>query len=457
MVREKQLFVCQNCGFESAGWLGRCPGCDQWNTFQVETTVRKKTGSDRATGRVILLDQVDNQGEERLLSGWEEFDRVLGGGIVSGSVVLIGGDPGIGKSTLLLQLGGALSQRGPVLYVSGEESASQVKIRAARLGVGGSQLYFLAEVNLASIEEAIRSLSPVMVVIDSIQTMYRDDIDVAAGSVTQVRECTAQLTRLAKTERTPVFIIGHVTKEGHLAGPRVLEHMVDTVLYFEGERHQSFRLLRAVKNRFGATDEIGVFDMQDRGLIEVRNPSELFLAERPETAPGSCVVPSIEGTRPLLVEIQALVSPSALGSPRRMATGIDYNRTSMIVAVLEKRAGLRLGQCDVYINVVGGVKLNEPAADLGTAVALASSFYDLPVPSDTVFVGEIGLTGEIRSVGQMEQRVKEAARLGFRRCLVPSGSTRACRGLTVELLGVPTLGKALDIALGGNRERGKTG
>jgi len=447
MVKDKQLFVCQNCGFESVRWLGRCPGCGEWNTFQAELTARRKDTNLTPSGQAFLLDDINHQGEERSLTGCGELDRVLGGGIVAGSVVLIGGDPGIGKSTLLLQLAGTLSGRGPVLYVSGEESASQVKIRAARLRVAGRQLYFLAEVNLAYIEEAIRNLSPVLVVIDSIQTMYRSEIDVAAGSVTQVRECTALLTRLAKTVQTPVFIIGHVTKDGHLAGPRILEHMVDTVLYFEGDRHQSFRVLRAVKNRFGSTNEVGIFEMQDRGLVEVLNPSELFLAERPESVSGSCVVPSIEGTRPLLVEIQALVSPSSLGSPRRMATGIDYNRAAMIVAVLDKRAGMRLGACDVYINVVGGVKLDEPAVDLGVALALASSLYDLPVPPDLVAVGEIGLTGEIRAVGHIDQRVREAARLGFRRFLLPGGNAKAYQGTEMETIAVSTLRHALELAI----------
>jgi DNA repair protein RadA/Sms len=390
------------------------------------------------------------EGFSRIPVPVEEFNRALGGGIVPGSVVLIGGDPGIGKSTLLLQVSALLATSGKTtLYVSGEESAQQVKMRADRLGIAAEKLLVLSETNLSQILSQIEGLEPHLVVVDSIQSVYLDDLESSAGSIGQVRECAAALLRLAKSRNIPMFIVGHVTKEGAIAGPRVLEHMVDTVLYLEGERFHAYRLLRSVKNRFGSTDEVGVFEMQEGGLVEVSNPSQAFLSERLASATGSAVAVTMEGTRPLLVEIQALTTPTAFGLPRRTANGIDVNRTLLLVAVLSKRVGFKLATQDVFVNVVGGMRINEPAADLAVAVAIASSYRDVPVPEDCVLVGEIGLSGELRSVGQAERRLNEAAKLGFRRCIVPRTLKLArpdtLKGIAVER--ARSIGDALELAL----------
>ncbi len=450
MPRQRSRFFCRECGYEAGKWLGRCPGCGNWNTFAEAPAPPR--GPAPVSGFSSPPEPLVPSGlkeQERLRGHSPELDRVLGGGIVPGSVVLLGGDPGIGKSTLLLQLAAAVSGRyGPVLYVSGEESRPQVEMRMQRLGLAGERLYFTGETDLERIKEYAAQLRPVLLVVDSIQTVFRPDLDLAPGSVGQLRECTLELVRLAKQEGCCCFLVGHVTKDGVLAGPRLLEHMVDVVLYFEGERHQSFRLLRAVKNRFGATNEVAVFALGERGLEDVPNPSGFFLAERPEGVPGTVVVAAVEGTRPLLVEVQALVCATSFGTPRRVATGLDYNRVVLAAAVLEKRAGLRLGNHDVYVSVAGGLRVVEPAADLGIALALASSYRNVPVAPGTVVLGEIGLAGELRSVGQVEQRVKEALRLGFRRLLLPArGLPERDWGPGVEVLGVHTLQEALELGL----------
>ena len=417
--------------------MGKCPDCQQWNTL-IEETVPSSRGKAHRVGdtnaKALRLDEINTQDEPRKQCGISELDRVLGGGIVAGSFTLIGGDPGIGKSTLLLQAVDQLSRNGSTLYVTGEESCLQVKMRAERLGVKPEHLFLLAETALEAILDKVREVQPDFLIIDSIQTMFTTQIESAPGSVSQVRECAGQLMQQAKNDNLPTFIVGHVTKDGSIAGPRVLEHMVDTVLYFEGDPGHPYRILRAVKNRFGSTNEIGVFQMSDRGLREVKNPSEIFLAERPEDAPGSIVIPSLEGSRPILVELQALVSSAPYGTARRTAMGIDHNRVSLLVAVLEKKVGMSLLSHDIFVNVAGGVKIDEPAADLGILAALASSHLNKSVPRRTVVFGEIGLAGEIRAVSQPELRIKEAARLGFERCLLPASNSKnieAPSGLTL--------------------------
>jgi len=454
MAKSKTRFVCQQCGHESMGWLGRCPGCGEWNTLVEELEPRKTAAAGRSRGdgtgpRAITA--IETSSDTRYTTGIGELDRVLGGGVVPGSLVLIGGDPGIGKSTLLLQAANTFARlSGPVLYVTGEESARQIKMRADRLGTLSDRLYVVAETDLTEVESYVASSGPVLLIIDSIQTVYDPDLQSAPGSVSQVRECTGRLLRLAKTGGTPVFIIGHVTKEGMVAGPRVLEHMVDTVLYFEGERHNTYRILRAEKNRFGSTNEIGIFEMRDTGLVQVLNPSEIFLAERPLGVPGSVVAVCMEGTRPVLVEVQALVSPTSFGMPRRMATGIDYNRLSLLMAVLEKRVGLHLQNQDAYLKVAGGVRIEEPAVDLGVVAAVASSFRDLPADPHACLIGEVGLSGEVRAVGRIEQRVREAQKLGFRTCIVPSRNTVKPEDFpTVDLLPVEQVEEALTYVMGG--------
>lgn len=426
MERQKILFVCQQCGATFPKWMGKCPECGEWNSL-VETVEKTKAGEIKATAAIPQkLSQIKSTKKTRIITGMGEFDRVLGGGVVTGSVILVAGEPGIGKSTLMLQLG----QRTGGLYVSGEESLPQIKIRAERLGIspkrrsvaGGKseEIMFLAETNVDTINATIEQLSNLpMVIVDSIQTLYTAQLSGVAGSVGQVRECAGRLLRVAKNLGVPVFLIGHVTKEGAIAGPKILEHMVDTVIYIEGERFGSARLLRATKNRFGATDEVGVFEMTDKGLEEVTNPSKLFLKERVKRVPGSVVVATIEGTRPVLVEIQALVVPTQLAIPRRVSQGIDYNRLQMIVAVLSKKLGLPLAGSDVYINITGGLKIEEPAADLGVALAVYSSFKNMAIDAKTVCFGELGLLGEIREVGQMEKRKKEANKLGFTTIITP--------------------------------------
>lgn len=457
MAKVKSIFLCQDCGYESPKWMGKCPGCQAWNTM-VEETIRPEknvrglsSGDSSLKQRPQSIVEVKSEQEPRIPTNYQEFNRVLGGGIVPGSLVLVGGDPGIGKSTLLLQTSAQLAQKGErVLYISGEESVKQTKLRADRLEIAAKDLFVLAETDLELIEQAMADIMPSVMIIDSIQTVYRSEVTSAPGSVSQVRECTSHLMRMAKTKGIAIFIVGHVTKEGAIAGPRLLEHMVDAVLYFEGERHHTFRILRAVKNRFGSTNEIGVFEMKEEGLEEVLNPSEIFLEERSKGAAGSTVVASLEGTRPMLVELQALISPTSFGNPRRMATGIDHNRVSLLMAVLEKRVGLLLQNQDAYLNVAGGVRLDEPAIDLAVAISIASSFRDAPTKPTDVMIGEIGLTGEVRRVSRIEQRVHEAAKLGFTRAIIPDkniGGWTVPKG--IKVVGVSTVYEALQAALGG--------
>ena len=425
------VYFCNSCGYESSKWMGQCPGCHSWNTF-TEETVNRQAAKGRSSlssavssesGKPVSLSGIELNDEDKIDTHIEELNRVLGGGIVRGSLTLVGGDPGIGKSTLLLQVCRQLSSdKVPVLYISGEESLKQIKMRAERLGEFTDSLKLLCETDLSVVEETIRKEKPSVVVIDSIQTMFSEDVSSAPGSVSQVREATGVLLKLAKTLTTSIFIVGHVTKEGTVAGPRVLEHMVDTVLYFEGDRHASYRILRGVKNRFGSTNEIGVFEMRNEGLIEVLNPSEYMLNGRPKDASGSVVVCALEGTRPLLIELQALVCHSGFGIPRRQTTGADLNRLNLLMAVLEKRVGLHLGECDAYVNVAGGMKLNEPAVDLGIVLAVVSSFKNVTIQEDVVAFGEVGLSGEVRSVSMAETRIREAAKLGFKTCILPVGN-----------------------------------
>ncbi len=458
--RASTIFYCQSCGYESAKWMGQCPGCREWNTFVEEPTDRTSlTGGSGGglSGRrdrpvPTVLAQVAVREEDRLSTGMGELDRVLGGGIVQGSLTLVGGDPGIGKSTLLLQVCRNLSGDGhSVLYISGEESPAQIKMRADRIGEFSSRMLLLCETNLGEIAQVIRSQRPEAVVIDSIQTMYNENVSSAPGSVSQVRESTSVLMQLAKGLGVSVFLVGHVTKEGTVAGPRVLEHMVDTVLYFEGERHASYRILRGVKNRFGSTDEIGVFEMRERGLEEVRNASEYMLNGRPENASGSVVVCTMEGTRPLLVEIQALVCHTSFGIPRRQATGADFNRMNLLMAVLEKRSGMQLAACDAYVNITGGLRILEPAVDLGVVIAVLSSFRNCALNPRLAAFGEVGLSGEIRGVSMAKQRVAEAERLGFDTCILPYVSAEECRRGSggpheggMKIIGVKTVQDVID-------------
>lgn len=444
---KKTVFFCQNCGHEESKWLGQCPACKEWNTFVEEkvtvsrgsTSAASEAGKERVS-KVVTLSSVSVEEDERIRTSIAELDRVLGGGIVQGSLVLVGGDPGIGKSTLLLQVCQRLSDAGKnVLYISGEESGKQIKLRANRMGTFSEHLYLLCETNLELIRQTIERQKPDMVVIDSIQTMYNEEVSSAPGSVSQVRESTNILMQLAKGMNISIFIVGHVTKEGTVAGPRVLEHMVDTVLYFEGDRHASYRILRGVKNRFGSTNEIGVFEMRKEGLVEVENPSEFMLSGRPEHASGSVVACAMEGTRPILMEIQALVCRSNFGMPRRTAAGLDYNRVNLLMAVLEKRAGLPLSNYDAYVNIAGGIRMNEPAADLGIVMAIASSYKNRPVPEDAIVFGEVGLSGEVRAVTMPEQRVAEARKLGFKTCIIPEVSLKTL-GTSDEKLGIRVVG-----------------
>ena len=449
--RAKAIYVCQQCGAQSLKWVGRCPDCGEWNSM-VETVESRDVSSPSSVvprSKPQRLAEIPVEGFQRIAVPVSEFSRALGGGIVPGSMVLIAGDPGIGKSTLLLQVTALVSESlGKVLYVSGEESAPQIKSRAERLGISPDGLYLLTETDMDVIMDHIHELAPELVVVDSIQTVYVPDLTSSAGNISQVRESASRLAHLAKGEGVPVFIVGHVTKEGAIAGPRVLEHMVDTVLYLEGERFHSYRLLRCVKNRFGSTDEVGVFEMSGQGMLEVSNPSEAFLSER-SGGTGSAIAVTLEGTRPLLVEIQALTSTTSFGLPRRTANGIDFNRLLLLVAVLSKRMGMRLHDQDVFVNVVGGLRIREPAVDLSVAVAIASSVRDKPVADDLAIVGEIGLSGELRSISQAPRRLGEATRLGFKRCLLPhSVRLPRERPANVELIRARSLGQALDVALG---------
>ena len=447
------IYFCQNCGFESAKWMGQCPGCKEWNTFVEEVVDRKKTSSTSVKKALedvkpVPLSKITSANEERTSTQMKELDRVLGGGIVKGSLVLVGGDPGIGKSTLLLQVCKNLSNKKiDVLYISGEESLQQIKLRAERIGEFGDSLELLCETNLDIIKEVIARKKPSVVIVDSIQTMLSEDVSSAPGSVSQVREATSVFMQIAKGMDISIFIVGHVTKEGVVAGPRVLEHMVDTVLYFEGDRHESYRILRGVKNRFGSTNEIGVFEMRNIGLVEVENPSEFMLSGKPKGASGSVVACSMEGTRPILLEVQALICHTNFGNPRRTATGTDYNRVNLLMAVLEKRLGMRLSECDAYVNIAGGLRMNEPAIDLGIVLAIMSSKLDKPIDEKTICFGEVGLSGEVRGVSMAEQRVLEAKKLGFERCILPhvckDGFLHNIEG--IELIGVSNLAEVVGV------------
>lgn len=449
---KKTVFFCQNCGHEETKWLGQCPACKEWNTFveeKVSVSSPGKSGivKEERDNRPVALKSVATDEDDRIQTKIGELDRVLGGGIVPGSLVLVGGDPGIGKSTLLLQVCQALSAGNKnILYISGEESLKQIRLRANRMGEFSEKLYLLCETSLDRIRNVIEKSKPDMVVIDSIQTMYNEEVASAPGSVSQVRESTNIFMQLAKGLNISIFIVGHVTKEGTVAGPRVLEHMVDTVLYFEGDRHASYRILRAVKNRFGSTNEIGVFEMRTEGLVEVKNPSEFMLSGKPENASGSVVACAMEGTRPMLMEIQALVCRSNFGMPRRTAAGLDYNRVNLLMAVLEKRAGLALSNYDAYVNIAGGIRMNEPAVDLGVVMAIASSYRNKPIPDDMIVFGEVGLSGEVRGVTMPEQRVTEAKKLGFKSCIVPKVSEDALKGIEgIRIIGVGSVNQAISV------------
>lgn len=462
-AKNEYIYFCNECGYESTKWMGQCPACKAWNSF-VEEKVDKKTVATVGTKRAamqkedsvpVTFAEISVEEEERIMTGMSELDRVLGGGIVRGSLILVGGDPGIGKSTLLLQACRNLSADAhEVLYISGEESLRQIKLRATRIGDMTEHVRLLCETNLENIVGVVSKCKPEIVIIDSIQTMYSDSLEATPGSVSQVREATAMLMRMAKDENVSVFIVGHVTKEGTVAGPRVLEHMVDTVLYFEGDRHASYRILRGVKNRFGSTNEIGVFEMREEGLIEVTNPSEYMLSGRPAQASGAVVACSIEGTRPILVEVQALVNETAFAIPRRTATGTDFNRVNLLMAVLEKRCHLPVGKLDAYVNIAGGVRMSEPALDLAIVMAIVSSLNDKPVDEHTVFFGEVGLSGEVRAVSMGEHRIREAAKLGFTRAIVPKTvADRINKTEGISVIGVSTVSEAIYKAM--NQQRAK--
>ncbi len=457
MAKAKSIFYCTECGNETAKWAGRCPACGAWNTVVEQENVAISRGNRNAgvrntpfhSVRAISLTDVENTQEIRFSTGMRELDRVLGGGAVKGSLVLVGGAPGIGKSTLMLQICQSLCEFSKVLYVSGEESVSQLKLRAQRLGVQSDQLFVLSETGLGDVLQCVDQESPDILIVDSIQTLYNRELDSAPGSIGQVKDCTMALMQLAKGNGITVFVIGHVNKEGSIAGPKVLEHMVDCVLYFEGDQHMSYRILRAAKNRFGATNEIGVFEMMSGGLEEVENPSQMLLSGRPEDTPGTCVTCVMEGVRPVLAEIQALLAPAAYGTSRRSSNGFDYNRAAMLLAVLEKRGGLKVSQCDAYINIIGGLTLDEPSADLAAILALASSYLDRSIPSDITAIGEVGLTGELRNVNHLEQRLSEVHRLGFKRCIIPRRHRNAKFDLEgLNVIEVSNIGEAIRVGLG---------
>jgi len=451
MAKNKTVFVCNECGYESPKWMGKCPACNAWNSFFEEKVVSSSNSNSskkKEISKPIELNRIEGKSESKISTGFNELDRVLGGGLVNGSLILLGGEPGIGKSTLILQICNKIKTDGKVLYVSGEESGEQIKLRADRLGVKNDNLLFLSETNIENIEENILSINPKLVIIDSIQTMYSEEITSAAGSVSQVREITAKVMRTCKENGVTTILIGHVTKDGNIAGPRVLEHMVDTVLYLEGERYFSYRMLRGVKNRFGSTNEIGMFEMEAEGLVEITDPSKVLISEREDNPAGSVVIASMEGTRPLLVEFQALTTPTVYGLPRRTANGIDYNRLAVLIAVLEKKVGLNLGNQDVYLNVVSGLRINEPAIDLGIIAATISSFKNLPIDTCTVILGEVGLTGEIRSVNLIDKRLKEAEKLGFKKCIIPETNRKLLKeNYKLDIIGVKNVNEAVN-ALG---------
>ncbi len=446
MAKPKTVYVCSQCGAEYPRWAGRCTACGEWNTIEEEVRATlKAVGGTPRRATPTRIDAIDPQEETRYRTGMKELDRVLGGGIVPGGLMLIGGDPGIGKSTLLLQICGYLGKQFKILYASGEESPRQIKLQAERLGVDSGNVLLLCETDVEAIIETLHTEKPDILIVDSIQTMSLTEIASAAGSVTQVRECTAALMRAAKHDDIPTFIVGHVNKDGAIAGPKVMEHIVDCVLYFEGDRHSNYRMLRCVKNRYGSTNEIGVFEMRDKGLCEVENPSLMLLSGRPKNVSGTCVACTMEGSRPLLAEVQGLVSPTGFGNPRRMATGFDNNRVALLLAVLEKRAGYFFSNLDTYLNIIGGLRLDEPAADLPVALSLVSSLKDKPVPDGVVAFGEIGLAGEIRSVSAAEQRVAEAARLGFTKILIPAQNINSITGqYPIEIVGVATVREAYE-------------
>ena len=448
MAKAKTIFVCNNCGYESVKWLGKCPSCNDWNTFYEEKVVTNATyngsNKERKTVEPIKLGNVEKKQTIRISTGIGELNRVLGGGLVEGSLILLGGEPGIGKSTLILQICNKVQVEGQILYISGEESAEQIKIRADRLKIENENIMFLSETDIDLIDKVIQDMRPKLVIIDSVQTMYSDSITSAPGSVSQVREITARIMKMCKEKNITTIIIGHVTKDGNIAGPRVLEHMVDTVLYLEGERYFSYRMLRGVKNRFGSTNEIGMFEMQNEGMVEIDNPSSILLSQRDGNPSGSIVVTSMEGTRALVIELQSLVTPSVFGLPRRTANGIDYNRLTLLIAVLEKKGGFPLGNQDVYLNVVGGLKINEPAIDLGIILASASSFKNISIPKDVVAIGEIGLTGEVRAVNLIEKRLKEIEKLGFKRCIIAENNKKLLKEkFNLDIIGVKNILEAM--------------
>lgn len=451
MAKSKTVFVCNSCGYESAKWLGKCPACNEWNSFYEEKIVKEKDGSfsqDKKTksAKPSKLNSVEGKEAVRSSTGIGELDRVLGGGIVKGSLVLLGGEPGIGKSTLILQICDKMQGDGKVLYVSGEESAEQIKMRADRLNIKNEDIMFLGETDIDIIAQAIQEMTPKLVIIDSIQTMYSDEISSAAGTVSQVREITARVMKICKQQAITTIIIGHVTKDGNIAGPRVLEHMVDTVLYLEGERYFSYRILRGVKNRFGSTNEVGMFEMKNEGMIEISNPSDILISERDDNPAGSVIVASMEGTRPLMIELQALTSQTVFGMPRRAANGVDYNRLTLLMAVLEKKAKIPLGSQDIYLNVVSGIKIQEPAVDLGIILAVASSYRNISIPKDLVAIGEVGLTGEVRTVNMIEKRLKEAEKLGFKKCIIPENNKKLLKdSFKLDIIGVRNIDDALRI------------
>ncbi len=449
MAKNKTIFVCNECGYESAKWLGKCPACNSWNTFFEQKIVETKNSNNNLNDGKINTPQKLNSyvasEKVRTSTGFGELDRVLGGGLVKGSLILLGGEPGIGKSTLILQICNKVKGEGNVLYVSGEESAEQIKLRADRLGINNEDILFLGETNIDIVTQSILNINPKLVIIDSIQTMYSEEITAAAGSVSQVREITSQIMRVCKSREITTIIIGHVTKDGTIAGPRVLEHMVDTVLYLEGERYFSYRILRGVKNRFGSTNEIGMFEMREEGMTEILNPSDVLISEREDNPAGSCVVSCIEGTRPILVELQALTAQTVFGYPKRTANGIDFNRLALLIAVMEKKAGLNLGNQDVYLNVVGGLKINEPSIDLGIILVTASIFRNITIPKDVVIMGEVGLTGEVRRINFIEKRLREAEKLGFKTCIIPESNKKVLKDkFKLDIIGVRNVKEAME-------------
>lgn len=448
MAKSKTVFVCNECGYESAKWLGKCPACNSWNSFFEQKIVESKNFSLKANEGKRNVPQKLNSYEAkkalRTSTGFGELDRVLGGGLVKGSLILLGGEPGIGKSTLILQICDKVKGEGKVLYVSGEESAEQIKLRADRLGINNEEILFLGETDIDIVNQSIIDLNPKLVIIDSIQTMYSEEISATAGSVSQVREITSQIMRVCKSREITTIIIGHVTKDGNIAGPRVLEHMVDTVLYLEGERYFSYRILRGVKNRFGSTNEIGMFEMLEQGMTEILNPSDILISEREDNPAGSCIVSCMEGTRPILVELQSLTTQSVFGFPKRTANGVDFNRLALLIAVMEKRAGLMLGNQDVYLNVVGGLRINEPSLDLGMILVTASSFKNVAIPKDVVIMGEVGLTGEVRRINLIEKRLKEAEKLGFKTCIIPESNKKVLKDkFKLDIIGVKNVIEAM--------------